>query len=304
MAQVIYEGKDISANVDISGLTATDSCGDTADAIDAAFANSENQWSAWKPEKTNSLRIARYGFDSGQMWIDRIRQERGVLSIGAVSIPPGGKTKRTRSWERITLITLASQIASQYGLNVRFLQVPSFVYDRVDQVGRGDFGYLSERALLEGCSMKLQNGTLYLYRDFDLEGVPTAKNIDADSFCEEPRFDDSARDTFGSCTVSWQGYGGTFADPDATGPGLSVCDYPVFNSGEARRFAKNLLRSHNKKEHSAEVAIPLDTAIAAGSTVNVSGTGLNDGKYFIDTAKYDFTAEIVRLSLHRCFMRY
>lgn len=304
LTQVFYEGKDISANVEVSGLTATDSCGEKADAIDAVFANSENQWSGWKPQKEDSLAIVHDGYRTGTMWIDRIRQERGSVSLGAVSIPPGGKTRRTRAWEHVTLITIAAELAAQYGLTAKFIHVPSYVYSRVDQVGRGDFGFLQERAMLEGCSIKVQDRTLYVYSDEYMESLPAAKTIDASEFYEEPRFSDSSQNTYSGCTVGWQSFSGSFSDSGAVGPELNISDYPVSSSGEAQRYAKNILRNHNKKEYIGEIAIALDTGITAGNTINITGTGMSDGKYFIDTAQHSFAEEVGRFTLHKCFTRF
>lgn len=304
MAQIYYEGKDISESVELSDLKVTDSCGEQADGVDVLFANSENQWSGWKPKKQDSLSIVHEGYRSGSMWIDRIRQESGAIRLSAVSVPPGGKTKRTRSWEKVTLLTIAAQIAAEYGLSAKFLSVPNHSYARVDQLGRGDFGFLQERAMLEGCSLKIQDGGLYLFSDSRLEGLPSVKTIDAAGFLEEPRFSDSSDSTYGSCTVSWKSVGATYADSQALGPELSVNDYPVANSGEAQRFARNLLRGYNKKEQVGEISVQLDTTVSAGNTILISGTGLSDGKYLIDVAEHSFAEEISRFSLHRCFTRY
>lgn len=304
MTQIFYEGKDISADVEISGLVSTDSCGENADAIDAVFSNNENQWSAWKPKKQDSLGVVFDGYRSGTMWIDRIRQERASVSLGAVSIPPGGRTKRTQAWEKVTLITIASQIAARYGMTAKFLSAPSYVYARVDQIGRGDFGFLQDRAMLEGCSIKIQDKTLYLYSDSYMESLPAVKTIDASDFLEDPRFSATSQDTYSSCSVSWQSSGGFFADPEAVGPELIISDYPVSSSGEAQRFAKNILRSHNRKEFVGEISVALDAGVTAGNTINITGTGMSDGKYFVDTAKQSFAEEIARYTLHKCFTRY
>jgi uncharacterized protein len=304
LTQILYEGKDISADVEISNLKVTDSCGDQADAIDATFANSHNQWSKWSPKKEDVLSIVNEGYRSGGMWIDRIRQENGVLALGAVSIPPGGKTKRTKAWENVTLITIVAERAAQYGLTAQFLNVPAFTCARVDQFGRGDFGFLQERAMLEGCSIKVQDSKFFVYSDAYMEGLPAVKTIDAADFFEDPRFSDSSGATYKSCTVAWKTFGGTFTDPDAIGPALNVNSYPVASIGEAQRYAKNLLRSYNKKEQVGEIGIMLDTSITAGSTINITGMGLSDGKYFIDTAAHSFAEGVSRFTLHRCFTRY
>ncbi len=304
MTQIFYEEKDISADVEISDLKITDSCGDHADAIDATLANSENQWSEWVPKKEDNLSIVHEGYRSGNMWIDRVRQESGAVVLGAVSIPPGGKTKHTNVWENVNLITIAAERAAYYGLTAKFLNVPTFPYARMDQVGRGDFGFLQERAMLEGCSIKVQDKRLFVFSDVYMESLPAVKTIDAADFFEDPRFDDSSGSTYQSCTVSWQSFSGTYTDSKGVGPVLAVSTYPASSPGEAQRFAKNILRSYNKKEMVGEIGVVLDTSITAGNTINITGMGLSNGKYYIDTAQHSFSEEVSRFTLHRCFTRY
>lgn len=304
MAQVFYEDKDITSAVEIEDLVVMDSCGDQADGIDAKFGNAENQWSTWSPQKEDALSIVNDGYRSGAMWIDRIRQENGVLNLGAVSIPPGGKTKRTKAWEKVTLITLAAEKAAFYGLSASFISAPTYVYDRVDQLGRGDFGFLQDRTRLEGCSIKIQDKKLYLFSDLEMERQKPVKTIDAGAFLEDPRFESSAGQTYSACVVAWKSISAQFADAETVGPVLYVSDTPVFSAGEGGRFAKNLLRSYNKKKMVGEISISLDTTISAGNVVKITGTGLNDGNYYIDTAQHSFAEEISRLSMHQCFTRY
>lgn len=304
MQQLFYNGKDISDAVELAELEIQDSYGDQADAIDARMINSENQWSDWKPQKGDSLSVTYDGYRSGTMWIDRIRQEDGNILLGAVSLPPDAKTKRTQIWEGISFPALAAEKAARYGLSVQLYGVPGFSYSRLDQMGRGDFGFLQERAMLEGCTIKLQDNCLIVCSDPWLEAQPAAAVIEASNFIEEPYFSDSAGDTYRSCTICWQACVGSFEDSGASGPNLMISDYPVFSISEAQRFAKNILRNHNRKEIVGEIAISLNTKMTAGNNISIVGMGLNDGDYFIDTAQHSIKAQVSRFTLHRCFTRY
>ena len=304
MLKVMYEGKDISDAIELTRLDVVDSCGDHADGIDLLVANSSNQWSNWQPQKKHRLEIVCDGYSSGLMWVDRIRQEDGVVNLGAVSVPPEGKTKRSGAWEAISFSSLAMEKAEDYGLSAMMLSLPSVSYSRVDQSGRGDFAFLADRARLEGCSIKVQGNRLVIYSNAYMEGLTPAKTIDSSDFWESPRFSDGASGTYRRCTVSWQGLSGSFEDPEALGPEMLVTDVPVFNPAEAQRYAKNLLRNANKRGVVGQIAVSRDVSLTAGNTINISGMGLSDGKYFIDTAYHSFTDDVSRFDLHKCFMRF
>lgn len=304
MEKVLYNGKDISADVEIGVLDVSDSCGDQIDAIDAVFADSRGQWSGWKPQKGETLDVEQDGYRAGQMWIDRIRQQDGKLALGAISLPPAGRTPRTKVWENVTLLTLAAEKAALYGLTPEFYGVPSYPYARVDQISRKDFGFLQERARLEGCTMKLSDGKLVIYSDAYMESLPAARRIDASEFYGPPNFDDSAGQTYSSCTVSWGDFSATHTDPGCLGPERIVSNIPVSSIGEAQRFARYLLRDANKRETRGEISVLLDTTIAGGSVVEVTGMGLSDGRYFVELARHSFAEQVTTLQIRRCFERY
>lgn len=302
--QMVYNGVDITPHVEIEVLSVSDNCGDQLDAIDALLSDSEEQWSGWNPQKGDTLEIVDGGYCSGSMWIDQIRQESGRLALGAVSLPPNGRDKRTKSWEQITLVTLAAEKAAQYGLTAKFYGVESYPYARLDQISRGDFGFLQERARLEGCTIKLFDGSLVAYGDRYIEQQSAVKTIDVSQFCGDPVFNDSAGKTFSGCAVSWQGIAGTYTDAECIGGQLSVSNIPVSSAGEAQRFAKNLLRSYNKRETLGEFPVTLDTTITGGSVIAITGMGRSDGNYLIELAKHDFTEQVTSLRVRRCFVRY
>ena len=304
MAKVLYNGKDITADVEIGVLDVSDSCGDQVDAIDAVFADSRGQWSDWQPQKGDTLDVEQDGYRAGLMWIDRIRQQDGQMALGAISLPPDGRTPRTKVWENVTLLTLTAEKAALYGLTPEFYGVPSYPYARVDQIGRKDFGFLQERARLEGCTMKLCDGRLVIYLDSYMESLPAARRIDASEFYGPPNFDDSAGQTYSSCTVSWGEISASYTDTLCLGPQKVISNIPVGSIGEAQRFARCLLRDANKRETRGEISVLLDTTIAGGNVVEVTGMGRSDGRYLVELARHSFAEQVTTLRLRRCFERY
>lgn len=304
MTDIIYNGKNIAQDVEISLLEVGDSCGDQLDKITAVFANSENQWSGWNPKKGDTLEVAEEGYRSGVMWIDQIKQEGGRLALGAVSLPPNGRTKQTKVWENITLLTLAAEKAKNYGMSVRFFGCSAYPYARVDQLGRADFGFLHERALLEGCTIKIQNNELIVYDDIFMEHQPAVVQITPAQFYDEPMFEDSAGETYQSCSVTWGDIAGVFTDTQCIGGHMSVSDISVSSIAEAQRFAKNILRNKNKRESVGRVSVALNLNVTGGNVVEIAGLGISDGKYFVELAEHCFSDRVSTYKLRRCLERY
>ena len=300
MTQVLYEGKEISRDIEILSLEVQDSCGDQLDAIRLECGDSEGQWSDWGPKMGDALEVRQDGYSSGRMWIDQIRQEEGRFLLGAVSLPPQARAPKTKSWENVTLGALAAEIAGLYGLELKLYGVTPYSYKRVDQASRKDFAFLRERARLEGCSIKLSDGALALYADAYMEAPSPTRIWGPRVFSRPPRFGDSAGRTYGGCRVSWGTVSGEARDPAAIGPVLPVTNLPVSSQGEAQRFAQNLLRDANKRAASGTLYLPLDVGTAGGNVIQVSGCGLGDGLWFVELARHDFSGAESVFQVHRC----
>ena len=298
--EIYYEGAEISQKIEVVELEVQDNCGDRLDAISLLCGDTQGQWSGWGPKKGALLEVAQGGWRSGAMWIDLIRQEQGQLLLGAVSLPPQAKTLRSKSWEAVTLLTLAAEMAAAYGMPLQAYGVAAPACARVDQVNRGDLGFLRWRALLEGCAIKLAQGALVVYDCRYMERQAPAKAWTAASFARPPRFSDSAGETYSACSLSWGGIQGYVQAAGAIGPELTVTDQPVGSQGEAQRFAANLLWDKNKRAASAELYLPLELGVAGGNVVAVSGCGLGDGRYFVELARHDFVAKESTFLCHRC----
>ncbi len=302
--QLFYEGAEIQKDVELISLVVQDSCGDQQDAIDLVFADSHGQWSGWNPRKGDRLEVVQDGYRSGVLWVDRIRQEQGLFSLGAISLPPAARTAHTCVWENITLQALAAEKAAAYGLGLQCFGVQPFPYARVDQIAKKDFAFLQARARLEGCTMKIDGGQVILYQDAFLENQPVVKRLTPAQFLEEPVFFDRADNTYTSCIVRWGQVSGSFADPACIGAQLTVEDVPVHSQREAQRFAQGLLRSYNKREASGEVITALDVSITGGNVIEIGGMGHSDGRWFVELAQHNLAEQQSNFRLHRCLERY
>jgi phage protein D len=127
------------------------------------------------------------------------------------------------------------------------------------------------------------------------------------------RFGTNFNDTaYSSCHV-------TYTDP-ATGKTIEYTYKPKKTEGsgqvlevnekvtskeEARQLAIKRLRQKNKAEFTAEFSLVGDLDLVAGVTVMVSGYGMFDGKYIIETATHQLTGGYtVSLKLRRVLEGY
>lgn len=300
-----YNGVDITSSVHPIVLHLTDNAGGLPDSMTAAFSDTEGLWSNWKPEKNQTLQVKQNGFDTGQMYIDQLRQGAGMFELKALSIPQTSKTSRSQGWENVRLFEIATQIAARYGFDFQPYNVTNHLYARVDQQEEPDFSFLAYRCMFEGYALKINNRSLVLYDEAKEEQKPVDPQLsiirqrDINGKFE---FIDKSTDIFQKCVVRSQTLGGymegEYEAAGIFGPTLKRTAYAT-NQAEADRWAKGILRSFNKHMVTGNLAINLNTNYAAGTNVSVQDTGMFDGKYFIHRLTHDLLNNRTQLTLRK-----
>lgn len=298
--KVIYESKDITPDIEVVQAWIFDSAGGIADRAELHLSDVSDLWSIWKPQKGHSLELKSGVFSSGEMRVDQIRQELGSVVIEAVSLKPEAMTKRTRSWEMVRFKQVAADLAGAAGLNLERLDIDDWLYDRIDQNDVEPLVLLSHLCMREGYRLKLAGDSAYIYDERKFEQMPPAATIyryDLHHF----EYLDRSVEIFGGCELNYYG-GGTpvrysYSVPSASVDGILKVNERVTSSGEAERFAKGYLRAVNKFERTAKTVTRLLPSVAGGSTVELLGTGLSAGKFFVEMAVHELVGEVTELQV-------
>lgn len=296
--QLFFRGVDIAPRVGISQASVIDSAGGQLDSVEAVFADTEGLWSSWNPQLGDSIRIVRNGFDSGECYVDQRSQRQGLYILRGLSAPEGVKAPKSRSWEKVTLLQLAADVAAAHGLTLAPYGVQDQTYDWVDQSNQGDLAFLAGRCALEGLALKVHDKKLILYNEAELEAAAPVRTIHRGDFCGGLEYLDDRSGGCSGCVVSYGDISGEFAVPGGAGPKLSREVY-VTSIGEAQRFAKGLARQANRRGAMLSGTILLDCTLAGGSMVRVTGVGTADGLYMVDEAEHLLTEGQTSLRLRR-----
>lgn len=296
--QLYLSGADIASKVGINNIVLLDSAGGVLDSAEVKFSDTQNLWSSWSPQIDDVIRIVADGFDTGDCFIDQIAQERGLYVLRGLSVSSGAKAKKTRSWEKATLLQLAADVAANLGFTLAPYDVPNPTYNWTDQISKTDLRFLQERCLLEGVAVKVNGRKLILYSESTMEQRAATRVIRKQDFWQPPDYSRKRQGTYAGVTVSYGSISGSFSAPGRSGEMLNKEIY-VTSIGEAQRFAKGLLRSINKYEHYITGVIELDLSLAGGSMVQVQNIGTADGLYMVDLVEHRLTDKITMLRLRR-----
>lgn len=297
--QLFFRGTDIAPRVGIIQASIIDSAGGQLDSVEAVFADPEGLWSSWNPQLGDSIRLVKDGFDSGECFVDQRGQRQGLYILRGLSAPEGVKAQRSRSWEKVTLLQLAGDVASAHGLTLSPYGIQDQTYDWVDQTGQGDLEFLAARCALEGVVVKVNNKKLILYKEATFEAAAPARTICRGDFCGELEFLDDQSGLCSGCIVSYGSISGEFMVPNGSGPVVTRGDLYVTSIGEAQRFAKGLARQASRRARMMAGTILLDLTLAGGRMVQVAGVGTADGLYMVDEAEHLLTEGLTSLRLRK-----
>lgn len=239
------------------------------------------------------------------------------VNLKATSIPYASTIrtqKKTKGWEKIRLSGIANEIAAKNGLKCMFESNYDPYYNRTEQVQESDIVFLQKLCKNAGISLKVTAKIIVLFDQLTYEQKGTIRTIQRGTAdVKGYRFSTSLHDTaYSSCHVSYTNpntnttieYTYKPQNSDGTGQVLEVNE-KVNSREEARQLAMKRLRQKNKGEFKASFTLVGDLDLVAGVTVNVSGWGMFDGKYIIETATHNLTGGYaVSLTLRRVLEGY
>lgn len=228
------------------------------------------------------------------------------VTMEASALPVDGNSskqeKRSKSWEKVKLKTVASEIASRAKLKLAYESASNPTYERLDQTEQTDFEFLIEIALKEGITLKVSGSKLVMFDEDAYEKAPAVLDIELgiDNILSYQFETNGESAAYGSCEVVYTApktskvasktIKGSYKLSTANKLPILRINEQVDTVAEANRLAKNRLREQNKKAGIARITLEGDTRIASGLTCNIKGVGYFDGKYIIENATHQISA--------------
>lgn len=301
--QLVYEGVDITENVSIMGANVTDCAGGRADTAEIRFSDTYGLWSKWKPQKGHTVELTEGGFTSGLMYLDELRQIPGAYLVKAISTPLTAKTNRTRSWKQVKFLEIATDVAKNLGLTLQ-ANVTDHSYNWIWQNDETDLEFLNQIALREGYMVKVHAGKLLIYDERQLEVMVPQVTYSPEFCIGDWKYVDSANGLKASCKVAYKDTTGKLTSYEFTVPGLlggilKINDEYLSSIAEAERWSKGHLRLTNKNLCTMVMSVKLNTGLAGGSTVKLTGFGAADGDFYVEKAVHCLTDDITYMGLRR-----
>lgn len=220
------------------------------------------------------------------------------VSIKAIALPVKTDVRfedRSKSWEDVSLKTIAEGFAKKAGLKLIYEATDNPKYDRLDQTEQSDIAFLCEQATTEGIAIKIASGSLILFDESEYEKKSTvAKIVRGHDNILSYNFNwETANKAYRACKVSYtdpkknKKIEYMYVPPGApkTGPILKI-NQQVDSVAEAQRLAKKSLREKNKQAGRASLTLVGDIRIATSVTIDIVGWKRFDGKYIVESCSH------------------
>ncbi len=329
-----FNGKNVNTPIQdyIESVTYTDvACGDSDD-IKLTLHNITMQWlTNWYPKKGDKIKGSiqfrdwvepgkHLNLSCGTFVLDDIGQSGGPLkaTFGGLSIPANDSfkgTARTQTWKNVTIQHIASTIASRYGLGLAY-DANSIGITSVEQSDKDDSAFLYELTKKYGLAMKVFNGRLVVYDKGRYEKRNPVATIDRKDFIDDGwDFSDSLIGTYTGARYSYKQkvdgkeetrskFIGLRAENSSGSRVLKISE-EASDINVGGYVASARVNEENEKTTTLTGTIFPNPKIVATSTVNVTGLGKANGKYFVDKVTTEVTGDGTTMSveMHRCQTR-
>lgn len=268
----------------ISDIIVRDNAGGIADTMTIVFPDPEQAYMSWQPRKGDIISASVDGWNSGDMFFDGYLFSNGNFAALAISTPPDGRTEAFRSWKNVLFSHVAADITAACGLGLKLFGVKDYLFGSIAQGGEPNLGFLNRLCEREGWRLKVHDKVAVIFDEKTLETSAPALSIDLEDMEKDFRFGSAAVDLKSSCRISYFGETGLI-NYNLVAPGIyggSIRpDFRAVSLGEAQRFARGALRCANRDEYAGVFRISLNSKLAAGNTINLTGMGALNGTWYL-----------------------
>lgn len=291
MAKVKYNGVDITSEVAMISCIHEMHAWGALDSLTVRFASDDGKWRRWGAALGDTIEVSDGAASTGEMRVIEASPDATGMRIRALAAPREMLVSRVRSWERAGLYQIIEQVARECGLACEMHGVDDRVYGYVEQSGEDDARFLAARLKLEGACMAIHGRRLVAYGERWVEEREQASRISV-GFGDKCSLKASAKVPYGACRVTTSSVEGVYRALD--GPVLDLrLPIAVTDSGEAVRFARNLLRASKREERMAILKTEgMLAGIAPGSAVDLEVAGSREwsGRAVVAHQRNDYVA--------------
>lgn len=305
-AELVYNGASISVPTGQfeTSFSYTDCASGESDGIDINIQDAKKDWLNAMPTKGATIAAVLKVNDWNKAGDNR-KLDCGVFilddftfsgppttgTISGVSVPAASafkETKRTKTWEKVTIAEIAKNIAATACVGLVFDAPVSFKISSIEQNKETDCEFLCKLCETYGLSMKVYKSKIIIFDREVYKAKAYAGRIDRTGM-ESWSWKTTLAGSFTGGTI-------TYTNPKTekeitykTGMGSRIleCTEKADNAADAERKVNAAIKNANHGSTSMSVSTMGEVKFVAGQTVMITGLGKCNGKYYIDKVTHN-----------------
>lgn len=319
---VTYKGVDITLDISpmLTAITYTDQLGSSAGSLELDLEDHQKFWQGpWYPRQGDEVDVLiGYTGDEllpcGNFQIDELElsgpPDHFTMRCLAAWITPAMRTRHSVGYEGQALPQIAATIAAKYGLTVvGAVNDRNVSFARITQCRETDLEFLARLARAHNYEFTIRGTQLVFYAMAALETAAPVLTLSREDLLGFS-FLNKTHLTYKAGELSYQAlaYKQLIAQsvaPSATGSTGDIlkCIERCENGQQAALKAQSALHEMNKSALTVRLSAPGNPELSAGNVLAISGFGVSDGNYLVETARHrlsrdrGFTSDVTARSV-------
>lgn len=319
--KVLLNGKNITEDISqhLIELSYTDKITGESDEVEILLEDKDGKWqNEWYPPKGANLSI-EFGYNNGQVLkpnsfeldeiVSSFSQDGDTVTIkgiGASFIKTKVKTKRSYAHENKTLSEIVNTIAARYGLTV-IGNIANITIGRVTQKREKDLTFLSRLASEYGYNFSVRDKKLIFIPIRSLESINHVLTIDKTDIISGGITDKSTSIYSAANVRSHNPNTNKVVSAGVTVDQVQNKDKVDFayikqgptheirtkteNAQQGKAKAEAALHVFNGLQQTANLSLPGNVLVLAGSNIELTGLGINSGIWNILSSHHSITLD-------------
>lgn len=299
--KLIYEGVNITRDVQIVSAVGTDVSGGRSDSLDLVL-DQAAAWYRWKPRQDDRIELICDGYSTGIMFLNAIAPEGGRFRILATSAKTAARRKKSCSYEGKTMEDILKLCAGECGMEYRIYGLDGrMLYPYLQRREKGAAAFLEEFGAWEGAVLKTYSGRFTMIGIQEAQRLPAVETISISAKQEGVCYQRHDQERLRAITVCTP-YCRVSASDTAAEKGYdrTISFLPARDPATAGRWARGMLLSQNRKAERLSIESDFHSAWTAMVRIDIAGETDANGSWVIDEAVHDFVNRKSRVTMLRC----
>jgi hypothetical protein len=288
MIQLTWNGTDISAHCNITGCVHREAAGGKSDTLELQL-DRASTWYRWGPEEGDEISVYMDGYATGDLFLTAVIPCGDQYRLIASGLKKEAARKTWGCYSDKTFREIFDLCAAEcgtegkiFGMDERLL-IPFCL-----RKNEGAAGFLDRIATMEGFKLKTWNRELRaIYLAWAEEQDPVLSlNITAETGGVTYRR---------RANMAWTGLvvKSPWAESQARDVGYKgnntpiITTLPARNAAQAGRWARNLLREHNRKMEELRIETRFNAKLGALNRIDITGETDASGAWIVEEAEHD-----------------